>query len=203
MAKRKADMSLEYQLKLAIEGLTNDFKRWDTIYSEGCFDPNYTDGFNLNFKRRHINIAKSRIEKLCEELGCEYPDIYHRPTPPEMDREYMAKENEIRLNARLSYEKLSENSCFKEMLSHEERLTRKQLESICFYAVKGYVTRLAEAIKEDNLVYMRLYCKCEHYIESITTCAERARKLVSEPIRLTVASAATNAEYVQLSLFDL
>lgn len=187
MSGNKADMSLEHQLELAISGLTNDFKRWDTVYKEGTFDPTYTDGFNLSLVRNRIVNNKTRIEALCSELGCEIPEIYFRDTPPEIDRDYMAKADDIRLKARIAYVELSKSSYYKELLTYENKLSIKQLESICFFAVKGYVTRLAEAINKDNLVSMRLYIDWERYIESFKNCLERAKKFVPEPVQLTFA----------------
>lgn len=63
---------------------------WNYINKNGCNDPFWPDGCNMNLLRNHIIYAKRRITELCEENGIAIPEAFYLPTPPEVDNNYMA-----------------------------------------------------------------------------------------------------------------
>ena len=96
MAKKKQ------QQKDYTAEIQKSFDRWDHLNVHGGSDPTWTDGVNMNLVRNHILYGKREIEENMTPLL--YPEIYYRDTPPEVDRDYMARADEIRVNAKRSLE---------------------------------------------------------------------------------------------------
>lgn len=76
---------------------------WIDIKKNGCNDPFWSDGVNMNLTRRHILHDKEVIAGICSETGLSFPEEYYIPTPPEVDSNYMAnlkqKERVARIKA--------------------------------------------------------------------------------------------------------
>lgn len=70
--------------------LTGDYSTWKRIYEEGCSDPNWEDGANLNLVRNHILYGKMQCEKILGDNLHLYPDSYFFPTPIEVSNHFMA-----------------------------------------------------------------------------------------------------------------
>lgn len=100
MAKEHETVNLE-------EALQDRFDRWDEIFKNGASDPFWADGVNLSFVRNHILYYKSEMEKRIGDG--EYPEIYYRDTPPEIEQSYMARADEIRENAAKTLRELETN----------------------------------------------------------------------------------------------
>ena len=77
-----------------VEILEERFQHYEEVLENGCDDPLWADGLNLNLIRNHIIIAKRNIE---EEFSIdEYPDVYYKKTPEKINDDYMVKADEIR-----------------------------------------------------------------------------------------------------------
>lgn len=63
---------------------------WKRIQEQGCNDPFWPDGCNMNLTRNHILSYKREIREICEENSIPLPEEYYFPTPPEVDDHYMA-----------------------------------------------------------------------------------------------------------------
>lgn len=78
-----------------LNGLCRDIKReivhWKYINQNGCNDPFWPDGCNMNLTRNHIIYAKNQIKEICNENNIPLPEEYYLQTPPEVDNNYMAK----------------------------------------------------------------------------------------------------------------
>ena len=85
------------KLKL-IEILEERFQHYDEVLENGCDDPLWADGVNLNLIRNHIIIAKRNIEEVFSAE--DYPDVYYRMIPEKINDDYMAKPDEIREKAK-------------------------------------------------------------------------------------------------------
>lgn len=64
--------------------------RWQDIQENGCSDPFWPDGTNMNLVRNHILYYKEQIMTTCTENGLTLPDEYYTPTPPKVTHSYMA-----------------------------------------------------------------------------------------------------------------
>ena len=70
--------------------LTDEYKRWQSIYESGCSDPTWEDGVNINLVRNHIFYAKKNIEKYLGDNFLAYPDSYFFPEPVQLPSNFMA-----------------------------------------------------------------------------------------------------------------
>lgn len=203
MTKNASQNSPESQLKIYAERLQSDFDRRDYLLANGGTDPNYTDGYNINFKRRHIIINKKKIGEICEEHNLPYPDIYFRETPDDVDELYMVNVEGIISKAKSVYEEMSVYPAYLELLTYEDKFSEKELQSVHYYSVVGMVTRLKRAIEENNYLNMRTFSRTTFSYECLDRCLERIKVLSPEPVGLSVSKTATPSGYVQLSLFDM
>ena len=83
--KKKLNLIEEYASQIVRE-----IGRWNYILENGCNDPFWPDGANMNLIRNHIISYKLEIAECCEATGSELPSEYYLPTPPEVDNDYLA-----------------------------------------------------------------------------------------------------------------
>lgn len=74
------------------ERILSCYKRWKQIYDEGCSDPSWEDGVNINLVRNHIIYHKKECDKYLGNRFYLYPDCYFFPLPPELPNSFMAKD---------------------------------------------------------------------------------------------------------------
>ena len=72
--------------------LGREFDRWNEIARNGCSDPFWADGVNLNLVRNHILYHYRQLA----ERGFVQMDLFgepvgERPIPPQVDNDYMVK----------------------------------------------------------------------------------------------------------------
>ncbi len=72
------------------KGIADSINRWKFINKNGCSDPAWADGCNMNLVRNHILYYKKKISEICSQEGIEIPEEYYLPTPPEVDNNFMA-----------------------------------------------------------------------------------------------------------------
>lgn len=82
----------EELIKKETSELIRSFESWEHIRTNGCSDPSWPDGCNMNLERNHIIYSKRRLEELC--VGRELPEAYFIPTPERVDDNYMAPNGE-------------------------------------------------------------------------------------------------------------
>lgn len=91
----------EQELKKECSDLLNEVEHWKDICENGCSDPFWPDGANMNLTRNHIMYHKWKIEFWCAALGLTLPVEYYIPTPPEVPEGYMANLKQERRVERL------------------------------------------------------------------------------------------------------
>ena len=69
---------------------------WEDIWENGCSDPFWPDGVNLNLIHNHICYEKDEIRRLCKESGESPPPEFYFPTPPVVDENFFAAPNSKR-----------------------------------------------------------------------------------------------------------
>lgn len=174
MAKRKQQQLQEPSLA---EKLQSAFDRWDKVYTEGGTDPFYEDGISLMTSRGHIIHYKQEIEKAFAPE--DYPEIYHRETPLELPRNYMANPESIRAAAGVALANYLQDENYRYLLETVSVLPPKVEKSLCVKAVIHYAKGLEEAIAKDDLLTMRRHRKHDHYLESFRDCAARVKAYIS------------------------
>jgi len=168
--------------------LQERFRCWDALREYGGSDPFYADGVNMNLVRNHIIYYKQRIE---DQYGDgELPEIYHRPTPPEVDNDYVARSDEIRTAAQavLAVYLADPHYCF--LKSHAMMLDSAQIKRTSIRNVLGYAAALESAVANDDLITMRRHINSDAYLKSFAECEVRVREALAEP-------------QTQLSLFSM
>jgi hypothetical protein len=75
----------EDELRKHIDAITCEERRWKEIAENGCNDPGWPDGVNLNLVRNHIIYDKREIQRICSEAGLPLPDEMYAPVPPYVD----------------------------------------------------------------------------------------------------------------------
>ena len=112
MAKKKKQNIYELVGNLE-RNLFDSYRRWKKIFTEGCSDPNWRDGVNIDLVRNHINSYKRQIEGLLLGRFYEYPDSYWYPDPVRLPYDFMAVDRKIiqedsiaKANNTLSYDEV-------------------------------------------------------------------------------------------------
>lgn len=184
--KKRKGPSLEKQLEEAIANHAAEYKQWYHYWKYGGSDPFWPDGSNMHLIRNHIIYYKRQMKELCEQIGCDLPECYAEALPPEVDKDYMARRGEIESGAAIALEKFESYPAYRELLTFRTKLSKKQLESICYFNVLGYVEGVRTAIDQKDHVSMRRYGRYEHYLESFDQCLERAKALEPEEFQLSI-----------------
>ena len=110
----------EQELKELCKDILREIERWEDINQNGCNDPFWSDGCNMNLTRNHIIYDKQRIAQICEEQDVQIPEEMYLPTPPEVSNYYMANMKQKRRIERIGHpEKITtrRNQYHREQLS--------------------------------------------------------------------------------------
>ena len=98
IVKRKKNVSVFDMNESEVrEQIGKDFARWDQIMREGCADPTWPDGVNLNLVRNHIINDYGQLKRVMEapvqlslfDVGMDMTGL--RPIPPELPDGYMVR----------------------------------------------------------------------------------------------------------------
>ena len=162
------------------KSLNQSFMLWDSLRKYGGQDPFWSDGCDMNLVRNHIiNYKRIITETMPQE---QYPEIFYRETPPEVNQDYMARESEIRINARASLERLKASPDYRYLCRHVNSVSPKDNISWPVKSVKG----LEKAIVDDDLVTMRRYENQNYELEMIASTAKRLRELPRQDQQLSL-----------------
>ena len=179
MAKKKPQVDFVAVLKQSHE-------RWAYIFEHGTADPFWEDGCNLNLVRNHIINGRCRIEEECAPE--DYPAIYFKEVPPEVEPSYMARADEIRKAAKASLEQYKSDSNLRYILRHRDNFTAKTQKKLCINAVIGYATGLEHYIQTDSLVDMRRHESPETYLQAFEICAQKMKETPVEEVQISLFS---------------
>ena len=93
--KKKAP---EQERKELCKEIRNEIDHWEDLNRNGCSDPFWSDGCNMNLTRNHIIYAKHRILEICDRHGLPIPEEMYFPILPEVSDYYM---DHLRVKIRL------------------------------------------------------------------------------------------------------
>lgn len=171
----------DYALELA-----RDFDRWNHIVTDGTTDPFWPDGTNLNLVRRHIINAKQAIEQKMKPE--DFPEIYYRPTPPEVSEDFMANAEGIRIRATSLLEACEADKNYRYIKKMREFVSKDDLEKLGIALVIWSIDRLKESVNSGNLVTMRGYMHSEFLLDDLKNCADSIRALPVSSLRAVQGS---------------
>ena len=103
LKKRKSTAD---ELEQERRNILREREYWKSVCENGCSDPFWPDGCNMNLIRNHIIYARNRILELCQQGGITLPEEYYLEVPPEVEDNYMAPAGVSRPNVFLSYERI-------------------------------------------------------------------------------------------------
>ena len=167
------------------QSLQDSYDRWAHIYEHGGSDPFWEDGVNLSLVRNHILYYRGKIEETM--LPDNYPAAYYKELPPEVDRNYMARADEIRAAAKAALARYTADPDYQYILRHYDDFTEKTREKLHIDNVISCVTGLKHFIQEDRLVDMRRHER-GGYLEAFKSCADRMREAPPETVQLSMFS---------------
>lgn len=171
MRKIKKDPSKDLQ-----QELENEYAKWHYLKEHGGNDPFWPDEINMNLVRNHIIYGKRQCEELLDPEM--YPEEYFWELPPEVDSEYMAREEEIRENARISLETYRKDKDYLYLVKSLPQLNAKQRKK--YDGLLGYVKGLEMAISGNALVDMRRHEHPEYYQERFHACRLEVEQLLHD-----------------------
>ena len=158
---------MKYTMEKLENELTLAHARWIKLYKYGGYDPFYADGMGLNLSRNHIIYFKRLMEELMEEekttrlfSSNEFPEIYYREIPPEMDYNYMANPEAIRERAREQIALYEQDENFKYLVNIKDTLfpdhqrTRELKHTNLPYYPLMQLVNYKKSYEEDDLVSM-------------------------------------------------
>jgi len=99
MGKKKE--TPEQKIGACVAELLREIAHWEAMKENGCNDPFWADGVNMNLTRNHVISYKRQILDLCEEIGYPLPQEYFLSTPPEVPNNYMASLRQKKRVARI------------------------------------------------------------------------------------------------------
>lgn len=77
-------------VKSYCQHIREEIAQWKDINQNGCNDPFWSDGCNMNLTRNHIIYDQKQVRKICEENQIPLPEEYYLSAPPEVNNQYMA-----------------------------------------------------------------------------------------------------------------
>ena len=77
-------------VKSYCQHIREEIAQWKDINQNGCNDPFWSDGCNMNLTRNHIIYYQRLIAEICTENQLPLPEEYYLSVPPEVDNYYMA-----------------------------------------------------------------------------------------------------------------
>lgn len=80
----------EQKIKNCREEIMKCIEHWEDTKDNGCYDPFWADGTNMNLTRNHILYNKNILLEICTQENIHLPEEYYLQTPPEVDNNYMA-----------------------------------------------------------------------------------------------------------------
>lgn len=133
--------------------LKNDYARWYGLFENGGSDPFWSDGANLFLVRNHIIYDKAKIEE--EMQPDDYPEEYFRELPPEVDKDYMAKADEIWKTAEETYEEATASDDYSWISQNMNNTKYSKTVRLRARNEIMFICGLGTAIKAGDLVSMR------------------------------------------------
>ncbi len=81
----------QQELTLLRQGANETISRWKSHKENGCNDPRWSDGANMNLLRNHLFYYKRKIREICAEHSLPFPQEAFLPDLPYTDENYFAK----------------------------------------------------------------------------------------------------------------
>ena len=178
MSKKEKHLTSEEVFDL----LDERYRHWENIYLDGCSDPIWPDGVNLNLVRNHIIYYKRMLEEIHTVKDGEQISFFSsdsitdtRPLPPEVECNYMAKTEQIRKDGQYALEALQTDLDVQYVL-HPPQLSKDTAEKLHLAAYHGYINNLKCGLEKDDLVCVRRYLNVAYWLKCFRAEAQKIRE---------------------------
>lgn len=159
-----------------VKELEKAHKHWKDLYENGCYDPSWADGVNLNLVRNHMLNYQKEIENLYSNK--EKPSVYFEEIPEEVNDDYMARKDEILKKAISLCDMYCELKEVQDVLSAEEYLSKKEFNDLHIQIDVNCVRGLKQAIHKQDYVEMR--CISRNFEENIHRILEVHEQIMNK-----------------------
>lgn len=88
-------ITVDHQITEHAKGIVDSIAHWKDIAQNGCNDPFWEDGVNMNLARNHIIYHKYNLEEICRTFNRPLPQEYYLPLPPKVSQHYMANLSQV------------------------------------------------------------------------------------------------------------
>ena len=93
----------EQKISRCCSQIREEIAHWKYLNQNGCNDPFWPDGCNMNLTRNHIIYYQRELQNICAENKSPLPEEYYFSLPPEVDMNYMANLKQKERVARIFY----------------------------------------------------------------------------------------------------
>ena len=159
------------------EELQEAFDEYFDILINGCYDPSWADGSNINLCVSHFYYYKKQIQKTYPEKKWACLEWIGENILVEVPYEYMARKDEIKAGAKKALAAFEADKNLAYIRQTIGLLSIAQRKLTCADAILGYYTDLRPAIEKNYFVTMRLYENYETYLEAFLKCAGEISKM--------------------------
>lgn len=148
-----------------IKELKKDYEHWNDVFQNGCNDPNWVDGMNLNLIRSHISYDKRMLEAYLSQE--EMPELYFQKLPPKVNYDYIARPHEIMKKAIEYYDTCISIEGWNKLLDALDFLDSRNPEQESMRLFIQRIKWLKESIDSENYVEMRRYKELDDAVQKI------------------------------------
>ena len=118
----------------------------------------------------------------------DFPEIYYRPTPPEVSDDFMANAEGIRLRATSLLADCEANKNYRYINKMRDFIPPDELEKLGVTSVIWSIDRLKKSVSSGDLVTMRGYMYSEFLFDDLKSCADNIRALPVSSLRAVQGS---------------
>jgi hypothetical protein len=155
--------------------LEREFAQWEHYYEHGGTDPFCPDGVNMALIRNHIAYYKRKIVETMPPES--YPEIFHRPDPPEVDGNYFARAGEIRAAAVEALAQYRQDANLRFLRERHDFIPPRDRENLRLDALVWRFLFLEKAVQEDDLQVMRRRRDVAEDLAAFADCAAKVKEL--------------------------
>ena len=184
-------MKNKKQRKMSLDELIaeceHEYATWKNIRQNGCRDPCWADGVNLNLVRNHIIYAKEKIKEYCEQEGVDTSPIFLLELPPQVAPNFMTNAESIKENAKLLLTKIEQMTEYAELMNIHCELSDEQRKTCGSARFFSQIQWLKQSVARNEFVEMRRFVWQEEYlIKSVSELLAKAKTIVPESRQLNL-----------------
>lgn len=157
--------------------IDREFEHWNDMCANGCNDPNWHDGVNMNLTRNHIlyyyRILDGKTEQGEQLTLFSAITTDRRPVPPEVPQDYMAKPDELVEGAKRTLAAILQDENYKYLASLDKHISTLARKNSSYDNIIKYPVSLKHALETLDYPRMRSYQNTEYWINGYVGMRKR------------------------------